>query len=299
MRKPPKVILAGNDSEDLIVIRSTLDSEGELILSSNSQQVVKQASDCDYLDLVIIDMDAIDDGNDLCMRLKAQFSRDNLPIVMIGGEGDQAKEKSMDLGALDYFTRPLSTQISIARIKHYIELKRKTDLLTELAGLDGLTCLASQEAFDERMDNEWRRAVREYHSISVLLINVDGFNAFNESNGYGAGDECLRQVARILDHCCTRAADFVARLGSDEFAVILPGNDLDSALIVADKMCESVQKLGIANENTVGGVITISIGAASVEPSQGDKYRALLDEAEEMLYRARQLGGNQSQGISL
>jgi diguanylate cyclase (GGDEF)-like protein len=300
MYRQPTVLLAADNAEEIESMGELLQQEFNVLFARSGQQAINLATESDQIDLIVVDVDLPDiDGYEVCTRLKAQFTRDNLPMVMLGQDDDINKERGFDLGAADFIAKPFSSITAMARIKKQMELKIKTDLLTELAALDGLTCLANQDAFAERIDVEWRRATREYNVLAVLLINIDKFNAFNERYGYGVGDECLKKVARALEGSCSRAADMVSRLGSDEFAVLLPGNDLESALIVAERMCLAVKKLNVLNEFTTSGKLSVSVGVATIEPKQDDNYQQLVDEAEEMLFRARQLGGDQAQGVSV
>ena len=300
MHRQPTVLLAADSAEEIELVGEQLQQDFNVLFARSGQQAISLATESDQIDMVIADVDLSDvDGYEVCARLKAQFSRENMPIILLGCADEKEVERGLDIGASDYILKPFSLTATLTRIKRHLELKVKTDLLSELAALDGLTCLSNQAAFAERLDVEWRRGVRDYHPLSLLQINLDKFNAFNEEYGYGVGDECLRKVAAAMDASCSRAADMVARLGSDEFAAILPGNDLNSALTVAERICMAVKQLGITNSFTPSGSVTVSIGVATVEPSQDGHYQQLLDEAEEMLFRSRQLGGDQAQGITL
>ena len=181
-----------------------------------------------------------------------------------------------------------------------LDLQHKTRLLGDIASLDPLTTLASKERLDEYLDIEWRRSLREFYPLSLISLDIDLFTAYNDQNGLGSGDEALRRIARAIEGTSNRAADMVSRYQGDQFVVLLPTLELENALLVAEKMVAAVEELEIPNEaSTVSDVITVSAGVATIEPSRDKRYEDLLDEAQEMLYRSQQDGGNQAQGVSL
>ena len=133
--------------------------------------------------------------------------------------------KGLELGAVDYIAKPFSLPIVKARVKNHLELKRRGDLLEKLASIDGLTCLYNRRRFDEVLDAEWRRALRDVSWLTLMMMDIDFFKAFNDRHGHAAGDVCLRNVAQTLACSLDRSGDFVARYGGEEFAAILPGTD--------------------------------------------------------------------------
>ena len=133
--------------------------------------------------------------------------------------------------------------LAAARIKTQLELKYKTGVLQDVASLDGLTALANKPRLDEYLGIEWRRSLREFYPLSLIKIDIDFFTAFNDHHGLGNGDDVLKRVARALMVNCSRAGDMLSRYSNDEFFVLLPAIELDSALTVAERMVEAVADL--------------------------------------------------------
>ena len=138
--------------------------------------------------------------------------------------------------------------------------------LEALVRQDPMTGVANRRALTEALTAEWQRAMRTQSPLSVLMIDVDHFKAFNDRYGHLAGDECLRKVARALARTATRATDLVARYGGEEFAVLLPGTSSEEALEIAKKLRIAVRKLAIAHAaSSVASVVTISTGVATTQ----------------------------------
>ena len=173
------------------------------------------------------------------------------------------------------------------------ELKKVNAILLHISAVDGLTGLANRRAFDERMDREWRRSIREKSQISLIMIDIDHFKAYNDVCGHLAGDDCLKKVAQVLSQAMKRPSDLVARYGGEEFVAILPGTNIDGAVEIAEKIRKSVEDLGEPHPGSpTAPLITISVGAASVLPELGTSFLAIISLADLALYHAKQSGRN-------
>ncbi len=165
--------------------------------------------------------------------------------------------------------------------------------LEELLRTDVLTGVANRRAFDGAMAAEWRRARREQTALSLLMIDIDHFKGFNDRYGHPAGDVCLRQVAQAVAGQLQRPADLAARLGGEEFALLLPNTEEAGALQVAERARASVAALGLAHAGSALGHVTISIGVATNRPfDPAEDAQALMDAADRALYRAKASGRN-------
>lgn len=165
--------------------------------------------------------------------------------------------------------------------------------LESLARTDALTGLANRRQFDEMKVIEFRRALRTGHPLSLLVCDIDCFKRYNDTYGHASGDQCLRAVAVALGVCSARAGDLVARIGGEEFAVLLPATDASQAALLAAQLLRAVVDLGIAHNNSeVAPVVTISVGLAQLDPTQVDKFDTLFDQADKALYQAKSGGRN-------
>jgi len=163
--------------------------------------------------------------------------------------------------------------------------------LEQLATRDGLTGLANRRCFDETLHAEWARALRQRQPLSLLMVDVDNFKAYNDANGHLGGDECLKRVATAVASEM-RANDLVARYGGEEFAVILPNQSLKGAASVAERIRTRVEQLQVPNGLAPGRQVTVSIGAATALASSDNSASELVATADAALYRAKHMGRN-------
>ena len=173
------------------------------------------------------------------------------------------------------------------------QLREANALLSELSIRDSLTGLYNRRRFDEVFDTEWRRSLRNLRPLALLMIDVDCFKALNDSYGHQRGDECLREIARVLEDQPRRGHDIVARFGGEEFAVLLPGSDVPGALRIAHNIRKIVEELRLEHRNSkTGEWVTVSVGVCSRTPRVGEVPGDMLYEADMALYLAKQLGRN-------
>ena len=173
------------------------------------------------------------------------------------------------------------------------QLREANALLSELSIRDSLTGLYNRRRFDEVFDTEWRRSLRTLRPLALLMIDVDCFKALNDSYGHQRGDECLREIARVLEDQPRRGHDMVARFGGEEFAVLLPGSDVPGALRIAHNIRKTVEELRLEHrESKTSQWVTVSVGVCSRTPLVDEIPGDMLYEADMALYLAKQLGRN-------
>jgi diguanylate cyclase (GGDEF)-like protein/PAS domain S-box-containing protein len=163
--------------------------------------------------------------------------------------------------------------------------------LEQLATRDGLTGLANRRCFDDTLHAEWARALRQKTPLSLLMVDVDNFKAYNDAHGHLGGDECLKRIATAVASEM-RANDLVARYGGEEFAVILPNQSLKGASIVAERIRTRVEQLQVPNRLAPTQHVTVSIGAATAIAGPDNNASQLVAIADAALYRAKHLGRN-------
>lgn len=171
-------------------------------------------------------------------------------------------------------------------------LRAMTEQLRLLASTDGLTGLPNRRAFDQALETEMLRMLRDQRPLSLLLIDVDRFKSYNDLYGHQAGDAALKTVGKCLQKAVRRPGDVAARYGGEEFAAILPDTDEDGAIFIADSFREDLRRLGVLHGGSDKGVLTASVGVATLHDdgrSSADAG-ALVRQADEALYRAKNTG---------
>jgi diguanylate cyclase (GGDEF)-like protein len=240
------------------------------------------------------------DGFEVCTQLKADEATDHIPVIFVTAHTDPAQEThGLSLGAVDFIAKPVNPAVVRARVKTHLTLKFQS-FAAQTVFLDGLTGVFNRRYFDQQLPVEWARAARSFSPLSVIMIDVDYFKAFNDRYGHQAGDDCLRQIAATLKRGLKRPADLVARYGGEEFACILPDTANDDALALAAELEHTVRDLKIPHAaSSLARVVTVSVGLATrTVDSVGDAL-ALLGLADAQLYDAKQSGRGRVCGAQL
>ncbi len=262
-------------------------------------------------DLVMPDID----GMTLVRSYRNHPSLKNTPVIVLSSKEDpKDKSEAFSKGASDYLVKLPDKIELIARIEAHSrsfvaqqqrdaafrelrelqrELEAKNIELQRLSAIDGLTGIPNRRSFDEYIDKEWRRAVREGTSLALLLIDIDFFKKYNDGYGHQGGDDCLQKVATALADTMRRSSDMVARYGGEEFGVILPNTDIDGAIVIAEELRFSIEQLALKHEfSDVTDIVSISLGAAGIPPQCGDDPASLITLADAALYDAKETGRN-------
>jgi diguanylate cyclase (GGDEF)-like protein/PAS domain S-box-containing protein len=163
-----------------------------------------------------------------------------------------------------------------------------------LAITDPLTGLANRRRFDQCLITEWRRGMRDHKPISLLLIDADLFKSYNDTYGHLRGDGCLKQIAEAAQDVVARPGDLVARFGGEEFAIILPNTCNSGALQLAQDICAVMRNREFAHSANPAGIVTVSIGCATLVPQLGQHAATLIDCADQALYQAKNAGRNRA-----
>jgi diguanylate cyclase (GGDEF)-like protein len=204
-----------------------------------------------------------------------------------------AAQRLVDIGVL------LFTNVIGAIVCYSLERANRTNflesqLLMETARRDGLTGIANRRTFDEHVDRVWAQALREGMPLTLLLIDIDHFKAYNDRFGHQAGDECLRRVAWSLSENARRPLDIAARYGGEEFALVLYDATRSHAELVARQIQAGIEALDIANPTPSSSAkrLTVSIGIACVIPTNNRSHYGFIQLADEALYAAKERGRN-------
>jgi diguanylate cyclase (GGDEF)-like protein len=161
-----------------------------------------------------------------------------------------------------------------------------------LAITDALTGLANRRHFDQALVSEWRRGMRERTPLSLLMIDADKFKSYNDTYGHPRGDNCLKQIAEAAQDAALRSGDLIARIGGEEFAVLLPGTSNEGAMRLARDICAGVRARALPHKESPSGFVTISVGCATLVPHLGQNSATLMEQADGALYEAKRSGRN-------
>lgn len=255
------------------------------------------------------------DGLTLVREYRAHPSTRDVPIIVLSTREDAAvKRDSFKAGANDYLVKLPDPIEFIARIRHhsraylnqlqrdeaYRALRESQQMLMEsnlelqrLSTLDGLTGLANRRHLNAYLEAEWLRAIREHDPLSLLMVDIDDFKAYNDNYGHLAGDEALKRVAEAMFSHARRSTDLAARFGGEEFALILPLTPPAGAQQQAQTLCDAVSALQLPHRgSTVGPCVSISVGCATCMPRGGELSSLLINAADAALYDAKHRGKN-------
>lgn len=297
-----RVLLVDDQPIHLQVLRRALSADYQLFMASSGAQALRvcreQLPDLVLLDVVMPEMD----GFEVLQHLKAQPETTDIPVMFVTAHGgDEIETQCLQAGAVDFISKPVNTNVVRARVKTHLTLKFQSDFLRDMAFIDGLTGVSNRRQFDERLALEWGRAQRNRSPLSLILLDVDFFKAYNDHYGHQAGDDCLRQLAAVLKANLRRPTDLVARYGGEEFVCLLPDTPWADGMTMASKLLEAIKSRGMAHHfSAVSGVVTVSLGLATrAGDGQGGSAAALLALADAQLYRAKHAGRAQVCGEPL
>ncbi len=165
--------------------------------------------------------------------------------------------------------------------------------LEQLSFKDGLTGVANRRMFDSVMELEWMNAKRSRQPLSLIMLDIDYFKQYNDYYGHLQGDECLKRVSQTLVECASRAKDFVARFGGEEFMLVLPESDADAPAAVAERCRKAIFKLQIAHaKSPISQLLSVSLGVGSIIPGVNDQLLDFINRVDRRLYLAKQNGRN-------
>lgn len=246
-------------------------------------------------DLILLDVEMPGMGGmEVCSRLKADPLTSMVPIIFLtGAESVDIKVRGFDLGAVDYVTKPFDAAELRARVRAALRTKRFHDMLAARAQLDGLTGLWNRGYFNQRLSDEVQ-AVRRYgRKLSLVMIDVDHFKRLNDGYGHPFGDLVLQRIGEALS-ACSRMTDSACRYGGEELAMILTETAGDGAMLVAERVRQTIEALDLRPRGKPVQV-TVSIGvadAADAGPPASATAELLLERADAALYRAKDGGRN-------
>jgi len=243
-------------------------------------------------DLVLLDAEMPGmSGFEVCSAMKADPALADVPVIFVTSHSDTEFElRGLESGAVDFIAKPVSEPLLLARVRTQLRIKRLTDELRRLASVDALTGVANRRSFDEALEREWQRALRDGEPLALLMVDVDHFKKYNDHYGHPAGDACLQSVARAIAQATQRPGDMAARYGGEEFTLLLPRTTLVGAEHIAQRLQEAVAALALAHAaSPTRPTVSVSVGVSARVPGSppGVTPADLVASADQMLYQAK------------
>lgn len=228
------------------------------------------------------------DGYEMARRVRANQQTRFIPVIIqtAAAHAPQDQRRGAEAGALGYITDPTDLDLLIARVQTLLDFKSYLDSCEEAAFTDYLTGLANRRRFERQLKREAARTLRFNRPFCLLLVDIDHFKRVNDNFGHEAGDDALRQLSKVLQFG-TRGIDTVARIGGEEFALILTETNFSGGIEVAERLRAAISEMDVQGV----GRVTASFGVAEFPSSTGDP-RELVNVADTAMYEAKRQGRN-------
>ncbi|MBL8445636.1 MAG: diguanylate cyclase [Zoogloeaceae bacterium] len=294
MNPPFTVLIVDDEKHNRNLLTELLKVDYRLIVAKNGEQALQRARehrpDLILLDVLMPEMD----GYAVIRALKHDDDTRDIPVIFVTAlDSVEDEEKGLDLGAVDYISKPFHPPIVRVRVRNHLQSVQQRRLLEQLALLDSLTGIPNRRRFNQVFEQEWRRCLRTGSPLSLIVVDVDNFKAFNDNFGHAAGDEVLRRIAMSLQKSLRRPADLVCRYGGEEFVILLPGIAMDGAKALAEASRFEIEEQYVDGETSAAPThVTVSMGGITRVPNQTTPDLALFSEADASLYEAKRLGRN-------
>jgi diguanylate cyclase (GGDEF)-like protein len=282
------LVLVVDDDPDLRMLANIQLSEGfDVIQATNGTECVemamKQAPDVILLDIMMPGMNGTEVLNELSSRPETR----DIPVIFLSALGTTAdRVAGLDQGAVDYIAKPAEGRELVARVGAAARTRARQERIRAGVVTDKITRLPDRKYFEERLGQEISRSERSGAPLSVLVLDLDGFEVINEAHGRDVGDKLLAEAAEALK-TTLRTADTLYRYGGDEFAAILPDTELGTAYLAAERCREALADVSVSDRITMA-----SIGVAQF--SNGRTAEEVIARAEIALFRAKESGGSRT-----
>jgi diguanylate cyclase (GGDEF)-like protein len=287
------ILITDDEKMNVDILGGILSPMYNLLISRNGTRALEIAK-ANKPDLILLDVLMPDmTGFEVIAKLKESDITDKIPVIFITGlTSTDDEEKGFFLGAVDYITKPFNKAIVKARVNTHIKIVDQMRTIERIGLIDPLTKISNRRGFENRLNAEWGRSVREARPISILIMDIDKFKTYNDTYGHQQGDAALKSFAETMSETLKRPVDFCARWGGEEFVILLPGTSADGAAEVAERVRENVEASIIDTEDGGMTKITVSIGVNSLVPQAIDTIKDFIEKADQALYKAKESGRN-------
>jgi len=290
MQSKSNILVVDDNPDKLQLIEAALSLAGYQVTTASDGVEALAAIESYQPDLVITDvMMPRMNGYELAQRIRANPITKFIPVIMQTAAGRRAEDlrRANEVGALGYITDPTDLDLLLARTRTLLEFKAYLDVCEEAAFTDHLTGLANRRRFERQLEREVSRVERFERPFTLLMLDIDNFKNLNDNFGHDAGDEAIRRLSKVLCEG-TRGIDLAARIGGEEFAVLLVETSQDVGFEVAERLRMAIKSLEIPR----AGRMTASFGVAEC-PSDAQTAADILKAADVALYEAKRNGRDQ------
>ncbi len=318
------ILTVDDRPENLVALEALLESpELNIVKAASGNEALSLVLEYDFA-LVLLDVQMPEmDGYETAKLMRGIKKCKSVPIIFLTAISNERGHlfRGYEVGAVDVLFKPIEPDILKSKVTIFLELYRQKKLIDEqalelklkveellqvkqeleksnriledISSIDVLTDISNRRCFDGFIDREWGRAVRNSTPLSIIMMDIDHFKAYNDHYGHQAGDECLRQLGKVLKDTVKRSVDIVARYGGEEFVVVLVDTDMKAAMIVAEKIRLNVEALNIPHASSpIRQRVTISMGVATEVLNKYPSFAALINVADKALYQAKRNGRN-------
>ena len=276
------------DQRDLLAI--VLKREGYKVITAANGLEALEKLETENIQIALSDiMMPKMDGFELIKRIRANPALKSIYLILITAriqEGDRVR--GLDLGADDYITKPFSFSELLARVRVGTRVVQYQQHLEYQTQIDSLTSLFNRRAFEKKIQEEFERSKRYQSPLSVLILDLDNFKTINDTYGHHGGDSALVKISDTLREM-TRQSDFASRYGGEEFVLILPETDQESAIQAASKIHSAIRSSSFGTISRPF-TLTVSIGISSSSTKVYSTWREMVDDADRALYLAKNSG---------
>jgi len=287
-----ETILIVDDTVSNLDILGELLKDYDLIESTNGEEALEIVND-ENVDLILLDIVMPDmDGYEVCKTLKGNPKTADIPIIFITSKTDEESiEKAYNVGGSDYITKPFKAKELLARVRRELQITKLQNELKLLASTDFMTHLYNRRHFTQLSNQTIDLARRNNQNISFIMLDIDKFKNINDIYGHQTGDEIIVSLSNILKQD-RRKDDIVSRYGGEEFVLMLPNSNLDSAYSIAEDIREKVEKFHLEISDGKQLHFTISLGISELSFEDENSLEKALKKADDALYRAKKSGRN-------
>lgn len=318
--KKISILVVDDRPENLVVMEGILESPKFNIVKANSgAEALGLMLDYDFA-LVLLDVQMPEmDGFETAEFMKKSEKTKDIPIIFVTAINYDKSSiaRGYDVGAVDYLFKPidpiiLKSKVDVfvnlhiqketikkqanmleEKVQELIELKEANWKLENLSLVDELTGMPNRRNFNQYINIQWANCAFSKSYLSMIMIDIDNFKAYNDNYGHIKGDECIKSVAKCIMESLGRPLDLAFRYGGEEFVVLLPNTDLDGSKIIAERIRKNIENIKIEhNYSETSNFVTISLGISTILPDYKFHFHKFVESADNALYKSKNNGKN-------